>query len=306
LEKELRPPSMNRSAAILFATLCLLSASSWIAAPFDLSTLPSLERQGLLYGAIGLIALLISGRSVGSRNQIRSSAQAALAGLLFFGLPAIAIELASGAVPAISRSALFALIPIVVIITIASGNAQSSGEGVRRLLTPALVAAGGLLLLLPLSFSASTHANLMLATLSAAVILSGIAAVRLYHLLQNIPFLHSVALLFLPNAALLLLCSRILRPQPWSLTDLASLLSVSSLINLAETLLLLWLLRAMSPIRFAARYLVIPLLTVVEGFILLRPPLTLRIAAGAILLAAGTAALFLLDPSDEEPVLSLR
>jgi drug/metabolite transporter (DMT)-like permease len=297
---------MNRSAAILFATLCLLSASSWIAAPFDVSTLPSLERQGLLYGAIGLIALLISGRGVWSRHPTRSSAQAALAGLLFFAVPTIEIELASGTIPAISRSALFALIPIVVIITIASGNAQSSGEGARRLLTPALVAAGGLLLLLPLTFSANPHANLILATLSAAVILSGIAAVRLYHLLQDIPFLHSAALLFLPNAALLLVCSFILRPHPWSLTDLASLLSVSSLINLAEILLLLWLLRAMSPIRFAARYLVIPLLTVVEGFVLIRPPLTLRIAAGAVLLLAGTAALFLLDPSDEEPILSLR
>jgi drug/metabolite transporter (DMT)-like permease len=301
---------MNRSAVIPFAALCLLSASSWIAAPLDNSTLPSLERQGLLYAAIGLISLLLSGKKLWSRNQakasIQTSIQSALIGLLFFGLPAVAIELASGAVPSISRSALFALVPIVVIVTLASGSARSSGEGARRLLTPALVAAGGLLLLLPLSFSPGAHANLMLAILSAAVILSGIAAVRLYRLLQTVPFLHSAALICLPNAILLLIADRIIHPHSWSLADLASLVSVSSLIDLAEILLLLWLLRAMPPIRFAARYLLIPLLTVIEGYVLLRPSITLRITSGAILLVTGTAALFLLEPSDEESVLSLR
>ena len=298
---------MNRSVWLTFGALCLLSASAWIATPYDTSTLPSLESQGLLYAAIGLIALLISRRQPWSRNQIRSSAQLALAGLMFFGLPAAAIELASGSVPAISRSALFSMVPIVVILAITSGEAREPGEaGARRLLPPTLVGVGGLLLLLPLDFSGTTRGTIILAVLCAAVIVSGISAVWLFRLLHNVTPSRAAALICLPTAAFLLACSRLNDPLVLDQTALASLLSVSSLVGLIEILLLLRLVRAMPPIRFAARYLVIPLLTVLEGYIILRPPMTLRIAAGAILLIAGTATLLLLNPSNEEAVLSLR
>jgi drug/metabolite transporter (DMT)-like permease len=299
---------MNRSVWLTFGALCLLSASAWIATPYDTSTLPSLESQGLLYAAIGLIALLISARQPWSRNQNGSSAQLALAGLMFFGLPAAAIDLASGSIPAISRSALFAMVPIVVILAITSGDARDSGEaGARRLLTPTLVGAGGLLLLLPLDFSGTTRGTIILAILCAAVIVSGLSAVWLFRRLHNVTPSRAAALICLPTAAFLLFCSRLSSgPLVLDRTALASLLSVSSLVGLIEILLLLRLVRAMPPIRFAARYLVIPLLTVLEGYIIIRPPMTLRIAAGAILLIAGTATLLLLNPSDEEALLSLR
>jgi drug/metabolite transporter (DMT)-like permease len=70
-------------------------------------------------------------------------------------------------------------------------------------------------------------------------------------------------------------------------------------------LLLLWLLRRMPPVQFASRYLIIPLLTVLEAYVLLRPQLTLRIGAGAILLAAGAGSLLLQHPAEDE-VVSLR
>jgi len=66
------------------------------------------------------------------------------------------------------------------------------------------------------------------------------------------------------------------------------------------------LLRGMSPVRFGARYLVVPLVTVVEGYVLLRPELTLRMGFGVALLA-GSAAFLLAAPGvDERAGLSLR
>ena len=212
---------MNRSVWLTFGALCLLSASAWIATPYDTSTLPSLESQGLLYAAIGLIALLISRRQPWSRNQIRSSAQLALAGLMFFGLPAAAIELASGSVPAISRSALFSMVPIVVILAITSGEAREAGA--RRLLPPTLVGVGGLLLLLPLDFSGTTRGTIILAVLCAAVIVSGISAVWLFRLLHNVTPSRAAALICLPTAAFLLACSRLNDPLVLDQTALASL-----------------------------------------------------------------------------------
>jgi drug/metabolite transporter (DMT)-like permease len=231
----------------------------------------------------------------------------AFASVMFFGTPAIAIQLASGAVPEITRSALFAMVPVVVTIAIAFSEAGGPGEdNARRSLLPALTGLAGLLLLLPLNFSWSSRGRLMLAVICAATILVGISSVWLYRLLQGFKSSDAMALMCLTNTALLLACGVAGRTFIWSTGSLVSLVSLSSLVNFIEVLLLLWLVRELAPVRFAARFLVIPLLTVLEAYVLMRPELTLRIASGAILLAVGTGMLVFANPNQNEPGLSLR
>jgi drug/metabolite transporter (DMT)-like permease len=291
---------MKRSVWLTFGALCLLSSSAWIAESFGTSTLPALERQGLLYFVVGLAAQLLSGRGSLFRIRQQSWTRLIVAGLGFFGIPTLAIELASGTVPEVSRSALFALVPIVVVVVLSAVEAGGAAErDARRSLAPALVGLGGLLLLLPLSFSSSARGNAMIAVVGAAVVLTGIASVWLYRLLQSFEVSDAVALVCLANAVFLLICSSVMGAIIWDRGSLLSLLSWSSLVNLAEVLLLLWLLRRMPPVQFASRYLLIPLLTVLESYILVRPPLTLRIGAGTILLTIGTGLLLLQHPEDE-------
>jgi len=66
------------------------------------------------------------------------------------------------------------------------------------------------------------------------------------------------------------------------------------------------LLQEMPPVRFAARCLVIPLLTILESYIVVRPGVTVRIACGTVLLAAGAGLLLFLNAGEEETMLSLR
>jgi drug/metabolite transporter (DMT)-like permease len=296
---------MKRSVWFTFGALCLLSSSAWVAEPFGASTLPSLERQGLLYLVVGLAAVLFSSRSSPLRTKQQPWAAATLASLGFFAIPAIAIEFASGAVPEITRSALFAIVPIVVVVVLTVVETGSIERNARRALAPALVGLGGLLLLLPLSFTNSPRGNAMIAVVCAAVILVGIASVWLYRLLPQFELSDAVALVCLTNAVLLLICAWASGAVVWDGSSLLSLLSWSSLVDVAEVLLLLWLLRRMPPVQFASRYLLIPLLTVLEAYVLLRPELTLRIGAGAILLATGAGILLLPHPAEEE-VVSLR
>jgi drug/metabolite transporter (DMT)-like permease len=298
---------MKRSIWLTFGALCLLSSSAWIAEPFATSTLPSLQRQALLYLIVGLAALLFSIKKLSSRISQQPWPRLAIASLGFFGIPAAAIEFASGSVPQISRSALFALVPIVVVVAVTAIEAGEPAErAARRSLTPALVGLTGLLLLLPLSFSNSARSDARIAVICAAVIMVGIASVWLYRLLQQFKLSDAIAVVCLPNAAFLLICAQASGTVVWNRSSLLSLLSWSSLVDVIEVLLLLWLLRGMPPVQFAARYLFIPLLTVVEGYILLRPELTLRIGVGTILLTTGVATLLLQHPAEEEPVLSLR
>jgi drug/metabolite transporter (DMT)-like permease len=290
-----------------FAVLCVLSGTSW-AIPREMSDgLPPLEQQGIVFGGIGLFALLFAGRRVWSRRMASLYARLAAAAVGFFGVPIVVVEYARGGVPAISRSALFALVPVVVVMAVASGESAGREErGARLFLMPALVGVGGLLLLLPLAFSSSARGWMMLAFVCAAVVLVGLASVWLYRLLRGVALADAIAVVGLANAAFLLISSAVREEVVWRGNGLASVMSIASLVDLVEVLLIVWLLREMPPIRFAARYLVIPLLTVLESYVVMRPEWTVRMGFGTVLLAAGAGMLLFLKAGEEEAVLSLR
>jgi hypothetical protein len=110
----------------------------------------------------------------------------------------------------------------------------------------------------------------------------------------------------LANALFLLASSAVLEDVIWRVGGLSSVISIGSLVDVVEVLLIVWLLREMPPVRFAARYLVIPLLTVLESFVVMRPEWTVRMGFGTVLLAAGAGLLLFLKTGDEETMLSLR
>jgi len=198
---------------------------------------------------------------------------------------------------------LFAMAPVVVVMAVAAGDEE---RGARRFLVPALVGLGGLLLLLPMSFSGTILGRLMLALVCAAVVLVGLSSVWLYRLLRGVALVHAVAMICLANAVFLLVCSAVHRDFVLRGSDLASVISIASLVDVMEVVLIVWLLRDMPPVRFAARYLLIPLLTILESFLLIRPEVTVRIACGTALLAAGAGMLLFLKAGDEDTILSLR
>jgi hypothetical protein len=269
------------------------------------SELPPLERQGLVFSGIGLAALLFAGRAPWFRSGGLRWVRLAAAAVGFFGVPIVVAEYVRGSVPGISRSALFAMVPVVVVLVVAAGD-RKEGEDARRLLVPALTGLGGLLLLLPLDFSGSVRGRLMLALVCAAVVLVGLASVWLYRLLRGVRSAEAIAIVGLANGFVLLGWSIVREDVVWRWGGLGSILLISSLVDVVEVLLIVWLLREMLPVRFAARYLVIPLLTILESYALMRPDWTLRIGFGTLLLAAGGGALLFWKAGEEETVLSLR
>jgi drug/metabolite transporter (DMT)-like permease len=292
---------------VTFAVLCVLSGTSWVI-PREMSDgLPPLEQQGVLFGVIGLTALLLAGRRVWSRSRGLRNARLAAAAVGFFGVPIVVAEYARGSVPTISRSALFALVPVVVVMAVASGvPAEREERGARLFLMPALGGLGGLLLLLPLAFSGSARGWVMLAVVCAAVVLVGLASVWLYRLLRGFALADAIAVVGLANAVFLVVWSAVREGVVWRGNGFVSMVSGASLVDVVEVLLIVWLLREMPPIRFAARYLVIPLLTVVESYVLMRPEWTVRMGFGTALLALGAGMLLFLKAGEEETVLSLQ
>jgi drug/metabolite transporter (DMT)-like permease len=66
------------------------------------------------------------------------------------------------------------------------------------------------------------------------------------------------------------------------------------------------ILRSMDPVRFSSRFLIIPLVTVLEGLVLLRPAVTSRLVVGIALLAVGAGCLILEKEPGKEEILTLR
>jgi hypothetical protein len=128
----------------------------------------------------------------------------------------------------------------------------------------------------------------------------------MYRLLCGCDLAVAIAVTGFANAAFLLIWSGLREDMVWRWSALASIASISSLVDVVEVLLILWLLGKMLPVRFAARYFAIPLLTIFEGLLFERPELTVRIVFGVVLLAAGAGMLLFLRPGEDDTVLSLR
>jgi hypothetical protein len=298
---------MRWSLRIAFASLCILSGTSWAFPREVIDVVPPLEQQGTLFGLLGLIGLAFSGRRVWARNRRLQCGQLAGAAVGFFGVPILVAEVARGSLPAISRSALFAMVPVVVVMVLAAGEGSKRAEpGARRFLIPALIGLGGLLLLLPLQFSGSVRGWVVLGSACVAVVLVGFASIWLYRLLHGFDGAEAIAIVGLANAMFLLASSAVLEDVVWRVGGLSSVISIGSLVDVVEVLLIVWLLREMPPVRFVARYLVIPLLTVLESFVVMRPEWTVRMGFGTVLLAAGAGLLLFMKTGDEETMLSLR
>lgn len=288
-----------------FSLLCGLTASEWLAPIEAQGEVSSLQLQGMMYAAIGLGALALGWRESRWHNLHAAYGLRLCAGCgLFFCVPMIVLDGVSGRIPSTSVSALFAMTPVVVTLMIASRFAD--GPDLQRLLAPALMGLGGVLCVLPFGLPASQREWGAFAAVLLAVALAGVAAVWLHRLLRAVGFLEEIAVAGVCCAVFLLGWCGLHGELVLKLSALRGLISFILVARMIETLLMLWLLREMEPVRFSARYCLIALLTIVEGFVLLRPELTLRLAIGIVLLAVGAGWLLAARVRESETSLSLR
>lgn len=296
--------SIQATVWAAFAAFCLLVANAWLL-PAQPDVSPA--KEVCFYGIIGLAALLSSWRQLWERRKrqgIRWLLATSGASVLLLGLPAALNAWGQETLPDVSRAALFGLTPFVVVVVAAGNDALVRDEpGVRRFFVPALAAFAGALLVLSFSFPLSSEGRVMMAVVLLAVALAGFASAWMYRLLHETGMMEALAVVCLANAIFYAVC-RMPFDRGWN--GVSSLLSIPSLYSLSELLLLIWLLRRMPPVRLAVRYLAVPLLIAIEGFVILRPPWTTRMGVGLALLAGGAAYVLLSRSSDSDSVLSIR
>lgn len=274
---------MKKTTWIMFAVFCALASSEWL--------LPAISggMRAVIYGSIGTIAAAINGR----RQWLpwREAVGLAGASVLIVGVPFVINHWASAHLSSTSETVVLGFVPILMVLVVAQGGSENA----RSSLVPALAGLSGLLLLIPFSMPESWTGWASLVALAISAVMVTVGSVMTHRRLQEINIVQAIAIFCVSNVLVLLVSTRPLFEVNWTAAALVSI----------EILLLVGLLKGVSPIRLASRYLVIPGLTILEGFALLRPQLSGRMVVGAALLAGSSAWMLMAQHDDEQITLSL-
>ena len=168
--------------------------------------------------------------------------------------------------------------------------AQFSDSDLLPNLGPALAGIAGTALILPFAIPSSTAGTLWLAAIILSALAAALAALRLYKLVATAGILQTATLAAATTALIALPLYAYERPTLVLLTWQQALLSASVhlAITAATLLLTVRLVRTLSPVAFSTRFFLIPLVTIVEGYLLLHPNAPWTLPVGAALLAGGS------------------
>ena len=181
------------------------------------------------------------------------------------------------------------------------------GASLERSLLPALTAVGGALLLLPVAEPAGRTAIFAAALCFAAALLAGSCAVLCRQMMRAVFPRWSTVIAAAANASVLGAAALFSESRDTLPALHGPVVSIAHLLLTAITATLtIALMRTMPPVAFSTRFLWTPLLIAIQGYVLFRPPLSMRTAAGAVLLLVGGAALIRRERSVPAEVPSLR
>ncbi len=271
---------MTRQWIAAFGAYVVLVASRWVLKGWLVSMLPESEVEVLVLGLVA-VGVGVSGRNWSSVHQSHGL-QTVGSGLMLLGVPSVLWALPGGGLPVLTRVSLLALVPVVLVVV--SSARGSGGTPFPSLLGASLAGMAGCLLLLTVDLEALIQKPVAAITVIVAVVSIAVGSYLGHGGVGGMRFRPAVVLMAGPSAVLILSASG-LRHVSMVMPGWGDALGVSW--GGAELLLLVFLVRGLSPVVFGARFLLVPLLTAVEGFVLVRPPITWRLLVGAGLLSFG-------------------
>jgi drug/metabolite transporter (DMT)-like permease len=253
--------------------------------------------------AVALIALIFLRGRLSPRRAYLNGRLLAFASLLYFTFPAVLLERSKEYASDVTVTIVFAIAPVVVLLT--WGAVSREGLRPSRLMFP-LAGLAGILLLLPYELPESARGWESLAEVFAAMMLVAYASTRMNELLRKPAFPESLVLIGAVNALALFGFSFTRRTATWHLNAWNEGALIGTATDAVSIVLTVWLLRKMNPVRFSARFLAIPLVTIIEGLVLVRPEFSARLLAGMILLTVAAAWLLITGQTVEDEILTLR
>ncbi len=286
-------------ASSAWVLLCALTGSRWLiegVAPETAST--SLSQAAGCVMAAGVVALpMVFRRSRVSRitGWRRGRRSAVAAGVALSGA-ALASAMSDRYISGNNATLALCLVPVVIAVA-ASARGTASSESLTARLWPGLMGMAGLLLLLP---EPRLSSGRLVAALCCMPLFTGVGAAFAAEVrAERNPGEDGVRELARWNVVALgtaglayVLVAVVHRGGTFSIGAAG--------LDGAGVLLSVIALRGLGPTRWSAQFLAVPLVTLLEGAMLLRPVLDVRSWAGLGLLAAGAAYLFAVGGEGEK------
>lgn len=276
------------------AGLCLLAGSGWLlesARPEAQSTYTTNALGCLMAAGVAGLPLLRTGHTTHVAANRPLGRSTVLGSLAILTAPASATLVAGRFVHADDATLALSLTPVVVAVATAALEDAQEGELTARL-WPGLAGVAGLLLLLPQPSLASWRYLLALACLPLLMGLGGVftaAVTREQESAMPAARLQGTMAALLLAAALL---GGLAFFRKQAAADLGTCLAISALDGMLALLTLL-VLQRLGSVRWAAQFMLIPLLALLEGVALLRPVLDGRsVFAFVLLVVSGGYLLF--------------
>lgn len=280
---------MKRMELLGVVALCVWSGSGWLlteAWPTELSD----SFVGMLhFGLIAVVAVVLALRGArgAARLPVRRELEIALVGVMLFAVPTLGLRLARTGMTSFAEVAVFAAVPLVMAVLATLAQEAASEGGLGQAITPGLVGFCGALLLFPLWVPGSLRHELALAATVGCAVLVAWASLRVRVVLDGVDWARAVAIVAGANALVFAAAWLAGGDALPGVRALGVELVRGAVFDLPLVVLTACLMGKVEPERLGARFLLAPLVTVVEGYARERGPLDLRTMAAVALIAGG-------------------
>jgi hypothetical protein len=275
-----------------FAALCLVAGSRWIFADEWPQTASSLQAEAVACWIAALLAFAVAGGRLRTRPDALSGLKLLAIGGGLLAAPALGAVFTGPASEPFNRTVALCFVPIIVAVLsgIWSGDAASSSS-----LWPGLAGLGGALLVFPLVLPSGMLPYIGLLIPPIAV---GAACAACRSVSREVAAEWSAALLFAGGG----ICLALMETARLATSHMAAppLSAWAVGINLLLVALTVFVVLQAEAAHYVSRYFVIPLLTIVEGVLIFRSGITLRLCVGMALLVVSTVVLVRVRGTDAE------
>ncbi len=273
----------------LLAAVCLISGSMWLLPERDTS--PTSELWLLTVSmatATVLIGVLNLRRSGVFFSQQPWRWRLVFSGIGSLGAPALLLFLGRQQLSSVMAVAIQASAPLLVALVI---NFTSDDSGSQPRLGPGLTALAGVLLVFPVALPASSHGWFGFCLYLGATCLSAASSVICHREMVREPAGRAFFVVAASNALVLLLSVLvcITATSNWPALEVAfsSANLIAITLSAGGLIGVVYLLRTTSPLVVTSRFILAPLIAALEAYVLLRPTLSFRALAGAVLMLIG-------------------
>jgi drug/metabolite transporter (DMT)-like permease len=295
---------MTRRQLLAYIAVCLIWGSTWAAIRIAVVQSPPVRVAAVRFLAAGLLMLLVASVRKVPLPRGRAMRVSILFGVAMIGVQYALVFQAQRAISSGLTAILYASAPLVVGVI---SPAVLKRPVPRAALTAMLVGVGGLLLLLRSIVADSASQMVPAMMMLIGVVISSVCSVYASKELRQTSAFTSLAVQFTVGGLLLGVLSGITeRNQPggWTASSLGALLFLVFFSSVAGFTLYFWLLKTLEPWRVITVQFLIPIISVLEGTLLLRERIPMpELLGGCVVMAA--VVLVLRIPADADSYLHI-